>query len=584
MNQCDNPHSAISTSEVGASGEDQERSSGIPAVAAAAAMSPPADEQSEASSYDGILRYYAEDALSVTGLNSVVSSSTQSSDRKPHAVEQFPRPEELSSLTDRFSSSDRCSNFENESHTVTSSRPPRFSSQETSSAKSIRGGTYRPPISRDHFKTTSMQYGLFSHAPQNPPTRAQSQHLSASLQSSPSRPRPPSLRSCGDAVTTDPGASEGGNCLDVSGSRALSSSLDMNGTGLEDMLVHEFQRGINQPRHQQPYVQSDLSREDVHLGSSPTILGNGHGTNQGGAAVSHGSNLGERFKANDETLIGDEELARRLQEEEEAMPLTELRDKEFARRLHDCEQSLLEEQKLNDEELARKMQADEEKAEELRRRSRMQSSLEDSPMNDEVIRREMTAVSMHYSGDAGSEGIEEQYRILENIRREEERKQLEWAMEEKPSQQLEWAMEEKPSQTGQQRPRQGGFTEPQYTACQQELGRGHPNDWQESQRNALSEYATTYRRQERQYRSSTNIPDIEESQPQSQQELQRRQIVERGQEETADAIRTGQSHVVLCRGCNSRLQAPVQYSLVYCPACGKCGCGYSLSACKYTLL
>jgi hypothetical protein len=47
----------------------------------------------------------------------------------------------------------------------------------------------------------------------------------------------------------------------------------------------------------------------------------------------------------------------------------------------------------------------------------------------------------------------------------------------------------------------------------------------------------------------------------------RRELVERGTAETQRAISTGQAHIVTCQGCKGRLQAPISYSLVYCPRC-----------------
>jgi hypothetical protein len=47
----------------------------------------------------------------------------------------------------------------------------------------------------------------------------------------------------------------------------------------------------------------------------------------------------------------------------------------------------------------------------------------------------------------------------------------------------------------------------------------------------------------------------------------RRELLNRGTQETKNAITTGQSQIVKCRGCNGRLQAPLSYSLVFCPKC-----------------
>jgi len=48
----------------------------------------------------------------------------------------------------------------------------------------------------------------------------------------------------------------------------------------------------------------------------------------------------------------------------------------------------------------------------------------------------------------------------------------------------------------------------------------------------------------------------------------RRSMLEtRGATETQQAISNGNSHVVKCKGCKGRLQAPLHYSLVFCPKC-----------------
>jgi len=47
----------------------------------------------------------------------------------------------------------------------------------------------------------------------------------------------------------------------------------------------------------------------------------------------------------------------------------------------------------------------------------------------------------------------------------------------------------------------------------------------------------------------------------------RSMLEKRGATETRQAISNGDSHVVKCKGCNGRLQAPLHYSLVFCPKC-----------------
>ena len=55
---------------------------------------------------------------------------------------------------------------------------------------------------------------------------------------------------------------------------------------------------------------------------------------------------------------------------------------------------------------------------------------------------------------------------------------------------------------------------------------------------------------------------------QQQQQQQQHDLVRMGLLETQRAVQEGYAHIVECQGCGGRLQAPVHYSLVYCPACG----------------
>jgi hypothetical protein len=57
--------------------------------------------------------------------------------------------------------------------------------------------------------------------------------------------------------------------------------------------------------------------------------------------------------------------------------------------------------------------------------------------------------------------------------------------------------------------------------------------------------------------------------------LQQQDMVRRGLVETQRAVQEGRAHVVQCQGCGERLQAPVSYSLVYCPTCGVISPGQS---------
>jgi len=68
------------------------------------------------------------------------------------------------------------------------------------------------------------------------------------------------------------------------------------------------------------------------------------------------------------------------------------------------------------------------------------------------------------------------------------------------------------------------------------------------------------------FRSSNDIATISTPSPR-QQRRRRTRLETRGALETRQAISNGSSHVVKCKGCNGRLQAPLSYSLVFCPKC-----------------
>jgi hypothetical protein len=70
---------------------------------------------------------------------------------------------------------------------------------------------------------------------------------------------------------------------------------------------------------------------------------------------------------------------------------------------------------------------------------------------------------------------------------------------------------------------------------------------------------------ENNFRSSKDIATI--STPSPRQRRRRTRLETRGALETRQAISSGSSHVVKCKGCNGRLQAPLYYSLVFCPKC-----------------
>ena len=137
-----------------------------------------------------------------------------------------------------------------------------------------------------------------------------------------------------------------------------------------------------------------------------------------------------------------------------------------------------------------------------------------------------TAVSSSQSGQKDSASADAQMRILEQIRDEQEQKELELALK-----------------ASQQQDEDG-------------LRRGQTiSDFLLSQQQAMQEWS----------RNNTTQPETEIARQDSAG--RRRELLERGTQETQEAILSGKAQIVKCRGCNGRLQAPASYSLVYCPKC-----------------
>jgi hypothetical protein len=90
-------------------------------------------------------------------------------------------------------------------------------------------------------------------------------------------------------------------------------------------------------------------------------------------------------------------------------------------------------------------------------------------------------------------------------------------------------------------------------------------EWELSQQEALRQFQRQKHQREqpqllhtRDQPSAPMIPSI----PSPELDL-----VRRGAAETARAVQGGRAHIVQCQNCRARLQAPIQYALVYCPNC-----------------
>ena len=141
---------------------------------------------------------------------------------------------------------------------------------------------------------------------------------------------------------------------------------------------------------------------------------------------------------------------------------------------------------------------------------------------------------------------EEQFRILEQIREEKERKELELA--------LKVSKEQNPSSENTEEFKARDFLLSQQIAME---------EWSKTKKNGLSNGG----RDAASWNQSAPIPPPNRRQTSQDSATRRRELVERGTAETQQAIASGLAHIVTCRGCQGRLQAPVSYSLVFCPKC-----------------
>ncbi|KAG7344299.1 hypothetical protein IV203_022307 [Nitzschia inconspicua] len=152
----------------------------------------------------------------------------------------------------------------------------------------------------------------------------------------------------------------------------------------------------------------------------------------------------------------------------------------------------------------------------------------------------------------------EQYRILQQIREEKERKDLELAL--------------KVSQAEAERRRT--FTLMSDHQSRDFIHDSLPStaldnhdttrDFLVSQQKALEEY-------QRKRQSKTGAASSDHSQREMRRtrlsDVYRENLLVKGAIETQQAIATGRAHTVRCITCEARLQAPVSYALVYCPRC-----------------
>lgn len=170
-------------------------------------------------------------------------------------------------------------------------------------------------------------------------------------------------------------------------------------------------------------------------------------------------------------------------------------------------------------------------------------------MTDFVAAGMFTAGPAPGSRSSGSDNPDEQYRILEKIREEQEQRELEMAL--KASEQ-EVKQQTKPGAVEMHQP--ASYLYSQEKAMEDWARPG----FMHNQHHPTMAHGNTKPRPRTQRENSLSSIDSD---------TRRRELLERGTSETRQAIQAGQAHVVICRGCQGRLQAPVSYSLVFCPKC-----------------
>lgn len=138
---------------------------------------------------------------------------------------------------------------------------------------------------------------------------------------------------------------------------------------------------------------------------------------------------------------------------------------------------------------------------------------------------------------------DEQFRILEQIREEQEQKELELALKE--------SQEEPALPAINMKEQAQDFLTSQHKAME---------EWSKNTAKAGGGDQDDDDRKQPAVATGTSLASQDSTD-------RRRELVERGTAETQEAITSGQAHIVTCRGCKGRLQAPVSYSLVFCPKC-----------------
>jgi hypothetical protein len=145
---------------------------------------------------------------------------------------------------------------------------------------------------------------------------------------------------------------------------------------------------------------------------------------------------------------------------------------------------------------------------------------------------------------------DEQARILRQIQEEKERNELELALEASKAQAQSYSIPAPSSNLRLQGTNALASSRSNVRTT---------NDFLISQQKAMEEYERN-RKQTTKEPTSGRMKD-----PPLSKDAE--ELLLRGAMETQQAISSGRAHIVKCQKCGARLQAPINYSLVYCPQC-----------------
>jgi hypothetical protein len=160
---------------------------------------------------------------------------------------------------------------------------------------------------------------------------------------------------------------------------------------------------------------------------------------------------------------------------------------------------------------------------------------------------DLVAAGISTDASSASADAEKQLRILQQIREEEEKRHLEMAL--KASKSTDDSID--------------ADLDADLKLALEASRNEASDDYVLSQQKAMELFSA----RKGSASSTASSPERPNNPPPLDHDRSKAALLQRGTAETHRAISTGQVQVVTCRGCNGRLQAPLSYSLVFCPKC-----------------